>query len=340
MSSRNSPAQGARAAYIYLGPEQGQKQTAIEEIRKNLFGTAAREEKIFYAGETPASAIAFEIQNQSLFAQSRLFLIKNAELINKKDEIDVLARCINELEAGTVLILLSEENRVAANLDALVPKENRRIFYELFEREKNEWVRNFFGQQGFKIGPDAIETVLELVENNTEALQRECLRLMLFLRDPQKLRQEQTVSAEEVEQWLSHSREESAFTLFSRIAAGDFSKALESLRAILAEKKFQERTIQITLAGIASCFRKLKAYHELLETGGANSFELKKIGISAPRVRDDYFAAGRRYNADAADACLALTAEYDLLIRSMGSALESVLLDAYLLKIYRLGKPH
>jgi hypothetical protein len=41
-----------------------------------------------------------------------------------------------------------------------------------------------------------------------------------------------------------------------------------------------------------------------------------------------------RYNAAAADACLALTAEYDILLRSSGAAMEAVLLDVYLLKIF------
>jgi len=335
MASRNSPAQGSSAAYILLGPELGKKQIAIEEIRKKTFGDAAREETIFYAGENTVNQIIFEIQNQNLFAQARLFLIKNAEAIKKKEEIDLLAPCVRELDAGTVLIFISEETRLAAALDNLVQKENRRVFWELFESEKNEWVRNYFTQQGFKIDADGIEAVLELVENNTESLARECSRLMHFLRDPQK--SAQSISASDVEQWLAHNREESAFTLFSRIAAGDFPKAMESLRTILSEKKFHDRTPQIMLAGIASCFRKLKSYHALLKSGQAGNNELKSIGISAPASRADYASAARRYSADAADACLALIAEYDLQLRSMGSNFESILLDTWLMKINALA---
>jgi len=336
MASRTSPAACANA-YIFLGSELGKKQSAVNEIRKKLFSAPGCEETVFYAGETTVNQIVFEIQNQNLFTQSRLFLIKDAHEITKKNEIETLASCMRELEPGTVLVLISEENRLAAGFDDLVPKDNRRIFYELFENEKNEWVQNYFRQNGFKIDADGIDTVLELVENNTEALGRECSRLMLFLRDPQKQGQMQTIHAADVEQWLSHNREESAFTLFSRIAAGDFPRALESLKAILAEKKFQDRTPQITLAGIASCFRKLKNYIALVESGQAGNFELKKIGIYTPKNRDDYAAAARRYNADSADACLAITAEYDLLLRSMGTALEPILMDRYLVKICDLA---
>jgi DNA polymerase-3 subunit delta len=311
--------------YIFLGPELGKKQDAIDDLRKKLAGGALVEETVFYAGETPAGHIAATVQNHSLFAEARLFMVKNAEQIKKKDEAALIASCMTGLDEGTVLILVSDEFRLAAGLDDTVPKENRRVFYELFENEKFEWVRSFFAREGFRIDPAGVDTILEMVENNTGALRRECSRLMLFLP------KDRLVTAANVEQWLSHSREESAFTLFSRIAAGDLSKAIESLHTLLAAKE----SAQGILAGLAWCFRKLRDYLELLETGEVNNFELKKIGLSAPKARDDYAAASRRYTIAAADTCLALTAEYDILLRSSGSALEEVLMDTYILKIFQ-----
>jgi DNA polymerase-3 subunit delta len=311
-------------AYIFLGPELGKKQDALDTVRKKF---AEAEETVFYAGETSCSAIAAVIQNHSLFAQTRLILVKNAEQIKKKDDIEILVSCIKTLEDGTALILLSDELRLAAGLDDAVPKTNRQIFYELFEREKTEWLRSFFRREGFTIDSDGIDTILEMVENNTEALGRECSRLILFLP------RDKPVRAADVERWLSHSREESAFTLFSRIAAGDLSKALESLRTLLAAKE----SSQSILAGLAWCFRKLAGYLALLETGQPGNFELKKIGLSSPKARDDYSAAARRYNIAAAEACLALTAEYDVLLRSPVAALEDILMDRYILALYNAG---
>jgi DNA polymerase-3 subunit delta len=318
-----------KGAYIFLGPELGKKQDAINDIRKKIadHAGAPAEETVFYAGETPVSRIASTIQNHSLFAEMRLFLVKNADQIKKKDEVDLIASCMKELEADTALILVSEETKLAAGLDNAVPKENRKIFYELFESEKSEWVRSFFRREGFNIGPDAVETILEMVENNTDALRRECSRLLVFLS------KDRPVESGDVEKWLSHSREESAFTLFSRIAAGDLSRAVESLHTLLAAKE----SPQSILAGLAWCFRKLRDYLALLETGEANSFELKKIGLAAPKARDDYAAAARRYSAAGADASLALTAEYDILLRSSGTALEAVLMDVYLVKLFAGG---
>ncbi|MDR1250834.1 MAG: DNA polymerase III subunit delta [Treponema sp.] len=319
-ASRQPSGVYAANAYLFLGPELGKKQDDIDAIRKKLAGV---EETVFYAGETPANRMAAAIQNHSLFAASRLFLIKSAEQL-KKDDAGLLASCIESLEKDVTLIFISEETKLAAALDNAVPRGNRRIFYELFEHEKFEWVRSFFSREGFRIQPDGVETILEMVENNTEALRRECSRLMLFLP------KDRPVEAKDVEQWLSHSREESAFTLFSRIAAGDLSKAIESLHTLLAAKEAPPGI----LAGLAWCFRKLRDYIALLETGEANYLELKKIGLSAPKAKDDYAAAARRYDAD---ACLALIAEYDILLRSAGTALEEILMDAYIVKLFKSG---
>ena len=318
--------------YIFLGPETGKKQDAIEALRKKIAGKNSAnfiEEIIFYAGETSAVEIANAVQNHSLFAESRLFIVKNADQFKKKDETALLASCMRELEPETTLILLSDEFKLAAGLDDCVPKDNRAVFYEMFENEKSDWVRSFFKREGYRIDADGVDTILELIENNTDALRRECARLMLFLP------KDRAATAEDVEKWLSHSREESAFTLFSRIAAGDISRSVETLHALLAAKE----SATGILATLAWCFRKLRDYLNLLKTGDAsNNFELKKIGLSSPKARSDYAAAARRYNAAAADSCLALTAQYDILTRASGAALEQVLMDVYLVKLVGVGR--
>jgi len=321
-------------AYIFLGPEIGIKQDEIGQIRKKLseIGTAgAYEETVFYAGETPVTNIVNTVQNHSLFAQSRLFIIKNAEQIKgktekEKNEIKLVASCMKELEPGTALILVSDEFKLSAGLDDACPKGNRKVFYEMFEREKSAWVRSFFQREGCGIDPRGIDAILELVENNTDAMQRECSRLVFFLPKDRPAR------AEDVEKWLSHSREESAFTLFSRIASGDISKAIESLHTLLAAK---ESPVGI-LAVLAWSFRKLRGYLALCENGEPDNFALKKIGLSTV-TKNNYAAASRRYNIKDVEKCLAVTAEYDILTRACGQALEEALMDVYILKIMNPG---
>ena len=322
MSASKSSAPAGGGVYIFLGPEIGKKQDETGQIKKKLSETGAYEETVFYAGETPITNIVNIIQNHSLFAQSRLFIIKNAEQIKKKDETDAVASCMNGLEDGSAMILVSDEFKISAVLENACPKENRRVFYEMFEREKSEWVRSFFRRAGLGIDPSGVDAILEMVENNTDAMRRECSKLVFFLP------KDRPANAQDVEQWLSHNREESAFTLFSRIAAGDCPKAVESLHTLLGAK---ENPIGI-LAGLAWCFRKLRDYLALAENGEPDNFELKKIGLSAVS-KNNYALASRRYNIRDVEKCLAFTAEYDILARASGAALEETLMDVYILKI-------
>ncbi len=257
------------------------------------------------------------LRNASLFCEQRLVLLKNAELIKKKEDVDLLCDYLAAPADDTVLVLLSDEISVDKKIDAAIPKDSRRIFWELFEDRKTEWVGAFFRREGYRISPDAIESILELVENNTDALRRECGRLLPFLK------KELVIEESEIENLLAHTREESAFSLFARIAEGELAKALETVRSLLAAK---EVPVQI-LAGLLWCFRRLGDYIALVESGRLNDFELKKAGLSSKKAQRDYVAAAKRYSAQDVELCISLLAKYDIQFRSSGSGVEDILMD-------------
>lgn len=313
--------------YIYLGPELGEKREAIEALRSSLGGRP--EEYSAYAGEERVGDFVSRLLNGSLFADARLFQLKNAEAVKKKDEVDALLSYIAKPQDDTVLVLVSDETSIDKRLEGAVPKDCRRVFWELFEDRKAEWVSSFFRREGFRIEPEAVESVLELVENNTEALRRECSRLALFLEKGAPVR------AEDVEACLSHTREESAFTLFSRIAEGDLVRALETARALTSAKEAPAAI----LAGLAWCFRRLGDYVALADAGMLNDFELRKAGLASKKAQKDYAAAASRYGAAGVQRCVALLADFDIAFRSSGAALEDALLDLFVCKLAAGGRP-
>ena len=318
----------ASQTWLFLGPEIGEKQEEINRIRKKLSANGDTEETVYYAGETPVPVMVSHMRNGSLFVKNRLFLIKSAEALKKKEDLDLLSSYTASPPEDTFLIFISEETNTAKGLEKNIPPANKKIFWELLDSRKSEWVRTFFREEGFRISPEGVETILELVENNTSALRQECSRLLPFLD------REREISGEEAEKWLSHTREESAFTLFSRIAAGDLTRSLESIRVLLAAKE----ALPAIFGGLASCFRKLLAYLSLKEAGITDETEYRKIGVSAPGAKKDYGAAGRRYNSSAAETCIALTAEYYYkLISSPSTFPNLILMDEYLYRIHSLG---
>jgi DNA polymerase-3 subunit delta len=317
-------------SFLFLGPELGEKQDEIERIRAEItkkYG-APPEETSFYAGDTPAADISSFLLNASLFSESRLIFIKNAGLLKKKDDTASLAAYIKAPADNTTLILISDVNSIDRTIENAFPKGAKHIFWELFDNKKPDWVRSYFHREGFSVDEDAVNAILELVENNTDALRRECSRLMLFAGKERAA----AITAEEVEKWLSHMRSESAFTLFSALAAGNLSKSIEILNTLLAG---QETSVAI-IAGLTWCFKRFRDYCEIAARGVVSDAELKNIGISTAKNKRDYANAARTFGLGTADKCISLCAEYDLIARAGGTTLENIILHIYLYKLWSI----
>jgi DNA polymerase-3 subunit delta len=132
----------AGSCLLLLGPELGEKLDALEKLRKKLPQDA--EETSFYAGESSTADIVSVIRNGSLFSDARLFIIKNAEQIKKKNEVELLASYIVSPQTDTLTVLVSEETKIDKRIEDSVPREDKIIFWELFENKKIEWVISFF----------------------------------------------------------------------------------------------------------------------------------------------------------------------------------------------------
>ena len=100
-----------------------------------------------------------------------------------KDDIELLRNWIDGLKSqkydDVFLFLVSDETSVDKKLENLIPKDNKQVFWEMFENRKEEWLTSFFAKNGYKIHEDAVAAILEMIENNTEALRNECSRFFL-----------------------------------------------------------------------------------------------------------------------------------------------------------------
>ncbi|MCI6911588.1 MAG: DNA polymerase III subunit delta [Treponema succinifaciens] len=312
--------------YLFTGPEAGEKNEAIENLRdaasKKNNGI---EQYKYYAADVRIEDIVAQLQNASLFSPALFISLRNAEQIKQKSDIESLVSWIKASKnSPNTLVLISEENSIDKKIESAVPSSHKKIFWEMFENRKPQWVENFFRKNGFSISPDAVEQILEMVENNTESLKSECSRFFFCFEKGT------TITSDDVEKILSHNREENAFTLFDSMAdisknpQQRFESSLEILQKIRATKESNGIAL---IAGLTYCFRQLRLWHSLHSDGKSPAdSELKSSGFSGKRNQEKYSKAAKIWTAGTTSSILALLSATDISIRETGTALEETYL--------------
>lgn len=315
--------------WLFTGPELGERNEALNVLRKSIakkYGPL--DNHLFYATETSIATILDTLRNGSLFAEARFAVLRNAEAIKKKEDIQALTQWAEQADMaeGAFLVLISDEIGIDKKIEALTPKEHKKIFWELFENKKQDWIRRFFAQSRIGIEPEAITVLLELVENNTEALKTVCTHISLFFE------QNTTLTADSIERLLAHNKEETAFTLFDALSKDNFEYALNIRQKIMLSK--EASPVQL-IAGLTYCFRRLRDWHILVQTGALDDFSLKKAGFTSKKAIEQYRRASSRWNEQTVYRIISLLNRTDMQIRAMGQELATVLLDACLYSIIR-----
>ncbi|MBQ7753934.1 MAG: DNA polymerase III subunit delta [Treponema sp.] len=318
--------------YLYTGPEFGERNEAVDAVKtalKKKFGDI--DEHLFYLQETPFGQIMTILQSGTLFSNGVCVVCKGAELLKKKDDLAMISDWLDSNpDESSVLILVSDEVSVDSKLDKLVPAQNKKKFWEMFDNQKVPWLTKFFQKNGYRLNQDAAELILDMIENNTQALKAECSRFfIIFPKD-------HTVTVEDVEKILTHNREESAFTLFNQISqSGEpVQKRFENGISILQKIRLSKDSSSVMLiAALSSCFRKLVLWHKVTANGLPDSFTLKVNGFSSVPMQNQYKNAAKIWTIGQATAILAILASTDMEIRSGGSLMEDILLEKMLYEI-------
>lgn len=307
--------------WLLLGPEHGQKQDFLADLKEKLtkHHKEAPEVHKFYAFESPFSDILALLQNGDLFAAHKLVLIQNADEYKKADN-DLLKGYAKHPSAESTLVLISDETK-ADTLTRIVPKEQTKVFWEMFESQKKGWVINHFRGLGLTLGDDAAEFFLEMVDNSTDQIRLEAQKLLAFFEKGS------TITLDDLEQYLVHTKEENVFTLFERITAGEFPRALEVLKKILSSKETEGIGL---LGGLSWQFKNLLAFQvKLMERFPADE-AFVALKVFSKKAQANFHVGARHYSLSDLQAILILTADFDQRLRQYRTEHHSLLLELYL----------
>ena len=322
--------------YLFKGSEFGERNDALQELKnkaKKQF--PAVEFNIFFMSETSLSEIMSQFTNGSLFSDALFYVIKNAELIKKKDDIELLENWKNAVESekneNSILVLITDENSVEKKLEKLVPKENVKMFWEMYESKKLPWVKNYFARNGFKITDEAAQAILNLVENNTEELKNECSRFFACFTE------DHLIDVDDVDQILAHNKEETPFTLFdalvdtSKKQSERLEKSREILQKILSSAK-SDSSIEF-IAGLLYSFRQLKKWSIINENGRLGDSELMSKGFYIKSAWPQYEKACRLWSPRQIQKIISLLSDADVQLRTMAASLKEGFLQTLIYQI-------
>lgn len=309
--------------YLLLGPERGSKENFITQVREQITGEAGGPPEIhtLFPFDTPINDVISLLKNGALFSPHKLVILHSAETIKKEEETALLREyCKNPSKEATLLIL-SDGMKIDKKIENAVPPANRKKFWEMFENRKTGWVTSFFRNNEITIRPEAVELLLDMVENNTKDLKTECERLAGFLGE------NATITEEDIDRYIYHSKDENIFTLFGAVAERDFPHTLDILQKILLSG---EATPVGILGGLLWQFKNLLRYHQLLKNNYSSQEAFPLLNIKGKRVQQTYHTGYKNFSHEKLEQIIMLIAKYDMYVRQLPADSHGLLLSVFL----------
>lgn len=323
---------------LFLGPEDGLRAEELDSLRSRIrkeSGGEPEEHRIYLPDGSVSDAVDL-LENGSLFASHRLVILAGAEQIRRKADVETIAAFCRTPPEDATLVLVSDAVRLDSKLEKAVPPQARKVFWELFDNQKRNWVVSHFRKQNVSITPEALELFLDLVENNTLELRTEADKLCIYAgvhAAGDGAHGRPAVDVDAVETFIYHSREENVFSLYKRVVEDDFAAALDIVEKL--DSSGEGGPVQL-VGGLVFQVRKLVNLRSLLDHGVRHDEAYKKLGVRGKRIQADYRAAAERFDLAELQRQLQVLIEYDTAFRELGSGLERTMMD---MLVYQLMFP-
>ena len=312
----------ASSAYLLLGPENGVKQEKIDQIVASITKRVGTKPEIhrFFAFDADDEDLFATLNNNSFFSDHRLVILNNIEALPAQTA-NAIASYLSHPSENSTLVMTSDETYVKlSQITKKIPKENSIVFWEMFDNQKDEWIREFFRRQGITITSDAIDSLLSLIDNNTSEMKTICSQLALFW---QTDKCQKPIDADAVETYVEHTKDEDGYTLFPAMAKRDLKQSLRILYAILDSG--DSSTSFALYAQLLWQFRRLFSIARLFqETGNeATAFGgASVLGSSSPvrnfREKSTYRTGIQNYSVGQLKTVLMALGDADIPIKSAG----------------------
>lgn len=314
--------------YLLLGPEKGLKEDFINKI-KNSLGEC--EITRFYAVEDYEENLFAQLSGDDLFCAKKLVILDEAQEIKTKEKAAPIAEYLKNPSDTITFLILSDELYIHPDIMGAVKNQSEQIvkFYELFENKKTEWINNFFVRNNLTIDKAACEAIIEKVENSIQEFQNVCSQLVIYAKTVEG---KNTVTESDVDEFLSHTRQETEFTLFGYMAKGKLESALECLHTLINTND-NASLAAVVCSRLSLYFKRVYSIHKVIKSGTSSEEALKVKYFDSDRPitmlkdKEIYREALKRFSARDLERIIVTLAEYDIKVKESGTALSQMILE-------------
>ncbi len=222
-------------------------------------------------------------------------LKKDLKSDDKKSLISLFSDIgFSNIDSNVYIIMLNETtDKIPTALTDLLSQKQNIMFWEMFENQKQSWIKSEFRKYSISIEDDAVEYMIEIVDNNKQSFEDEIQKIAAAYLDSNKNNTlDSSIKKETLEELLYHSKDESGFTLYNALLDKNVEKALEILNIL-----FHSNIDPISLvANLQWSHRRfLKAVY-LSQVEHLNYEEIyKMLNITNKRSKDEMVRGIRNY---------------------------------------------
>ena len=282
------------SVYLVLGEESKDADDKIMSIQEALSLPKA-DVRFGFDADDVARTIS-DIETPSIFGDKLFLVMENSEQLTERNSA-LLAKCLRANRFDGAIVFRSEKNKLSSHLENIVPKDNKFIYYLMFENRKPQYVRSVFRKFGYSADSDAISALLELVDNDKSSIERSCKRVIdsvsLLSAD------RKSISQADILDCLDFDRDEDSIELFSHIAGRRLKPSIAS-----AEKAARSnKNISLVVLSLLGYVRRALSYKKNLMDRVSNPWKISTIAgevvIKYPAEKDFLQTFASNYSMEA-----------------------------------------
>jgi DNA polymerase-3 subunit delta len=310
--------------HVLAGPDSGGIKEHLAQFRADTIKRLGEQPEIlqYFIGQDSVIEMLANLRNISLFSNYQFVMVHHCDLLSAAD-VKLLKEYWQHPNEQVTVVFIAEDTKVIPDKFAFAPKSATQAFYELDENGKKAEIRRYLAANRVQIDLEALELLAELVSGDRTDIRAQCDMVMSVHPDKGH------IHLDEVEQYIFHSREESQYSLFEYVVAGNLAASLESLDTILVSQTLEPVGVVI---GLQWQFRNLLS---LLERYGTSPGwdEFKALRITMKRSQAVFGQALRAFKKDRIIDMIATLARYDFLVREARTGSHRLQLECLLYEL-------